>query len=51
MEIEIGGTVTHVKMKGVACVRLSDGSTAIAEVHWYEADGIGRVKVEIKEWL
>ncbi len=39
------------KMKGVAHVQLPDGSTALAEVHWYEAHGIGKVKLKIKEWL
>ena len=39
------------KMKGAAQVRLPDGSTALAEVHWYEAHGIGKVKLKIKEWL
>jgi len=39
------------KKKGVAQIRLPDGSTAMAEVHWYEAHGIGKVKFKIKEWL
>ena len=39
------------KMKGSAQVKLPDGSTAMAEVHWYEAHGIGKVKFKIKEWL
>ncbi len=39
------------KKKGVATVRLADGTTARAEVHWYEAHGIGKVKLKIKEWL
>lgn len=39
------------KKKGVAQVRLPDGSTAMAEVHWYEAHGIGKVKFKVKEWL
>jgi len=39
------------KMKGIAHVKLSDGSTLTAEVHWYEAHGIGKVKLKIKEWL
>lgn len=30
------------KRKGVARVRLSDGSIHEAELHWYEAAGIGR---------
>ena len=39
------------KKKGVARLRLPDGSSAMAEVHWYEAHGIGKVKFKIKEWL
>ena len=32
------------KKKGVAMVCLNDGTHALAEVHWYEAHGIGMVK-------
>lgn len=39
------------KLKGVAIVRLSDGSTASAELHWYEAHGMGRRKLKIKRLL
>ncbi len=39
------------KKKGRANVRLADGTMAFAEVHWYEAHGIGKVKMKIKEWL
>lgn len=39
------------KKKGIASVRLPDGTTAMAEIHWYEAHGIGKVKLKIKEWL
>jgi hypothetical protein len=39
------------KKKGMAQVRLPDGSMAMAEVHWYEAHGIGKVKIKVKEWL
>lgn len=39
------------KKKGIATVGLPDGSTARAEVHWYEAHGIGKVKFKIKAWL
>jgi hypothetical protein len=35
----------------MAQVRLPDGSMAMAEVHWYEAHGIGKVKIKVKEWL
>ena len=30
------------KRKGIARVRLEDGTLCRAEVHWYEATGIGR---------
>ena len=39
------------KKKGIATVRIADGTMARAEVHWYEAHGIGKVKLKIKEWL
>ena len=39
------------KRKGIARVRLSDGSTHLAEVHWYEAAGIGRKEFKIKHLL
>jgi hypothetical protein len=36
------------KLKGLATVRLRDGSIHTAEVHWYEAHGIGRKEFKIK---
>ena len=36
------------KRKGIATVRLSDGTIRDAEVHWYEAHGIGRRRIKIK---
>ncbi len=39
------------KRKGVARVRLSDGSVHVAEIHWYEAAGIGRKEFKIKHLL
>jgi hypothetical protein len=36
------------KMKGIASVRLPDGTTSAAEVHWYESHGIGRKEFKIK---
>lgn len=39
------------KKKGVATLRRDDGVTRQAEVHWYEAHGIGKVNIKIKEWL
>jgi hypothetical protein len=38
-------------MKGLAIVRLPDGEVMCAEVHWYEADGIGRREMKIKNLL
>jgi len=39
------------KMKGVANVRLQSGNIRNAELHWYEAHGIGRKKMKIKRLL
>jgi hypothetical protein len=36
------------KRKGVATVRLIDGTVRKAEVHWYEAHGVGRREMKIK---
>ena len=36
------------KRKGVASVRLPDGEVCEAEVHWYEATGIGRREIKVK---
>ena len=36
------------KLKGIAMVELPDGSVAGAELHWYEAHGIGRKDMKIK---
>jgi len=39
------------KLKGVATVRLPDGVKRRAEIHWYEAHGIGKRKLKIKRYL
>ena len=39
------------KREGIAMVRLSDGSVHRAEIHWYEATGIGRKEYKIKRLL
>ncbi len=36
------------KLKGVANVRLINGRIRLAEIHWYEAHGIGRKEFKIK---
>jgi hypothetical protein len=39
------------KRKGIARLRLSDGTIRTAEIHWYEAHGIARKEVKIKRFL
>jgi hypothetical protein len=39
------------KRKGFAQVRLIDGTIRRAEVHWYEAAGIGRRELKIKQFI
>jgi hypothetical protein len=39
------------KRKGVATVRLTDGTIRLAELHWYEATGIGRKELKLKRYL
>jgi hypothetical protein len=38
-------------MKGVARIRLANGSERLAELHWYEAHGIGRKEFKRKRYL
>jgi hypothetical protein len=39
------------KVKGVATVRLRSGRIRLAELHWYEAHGIGRKEIKRKGYL
>ena len=39
------------KMKGEATIKEADGTIREAEVHWYEAHGIGRRGWKIKRYL
>ena len=39
------------KLKGKATVRLMDNTIRTAEIHWYEANGIGRKDIKIKRLL
>ena len=39
------------KLKGRATIRLEDGNIHYAEIHWYEAHGIGRKRFKIKRTL
>lgn len=39
------------KMKGAARVSLENGNIRKAEIHWYEAHGIGKKKFKIKNFV
>jgi hypothetical protein len=39
------------KRKGIALVRLANGRIRRAEVHWYEAHGIGRKELKRKRYV
>ena len=39
------------KRKGNAKVRLNNGEIRLAELHWYEATGIGKKEFKIKRYL
>ena len=45
------GTGRWRKRKGTSRVRLEDGAIRLAEVHWYEAHGIGSYEHKIKRYL
>ena len=47
----IYGKTTWRRRKGVAKIRLSDGSAKIAELHWYEGHGKGKKEFKIKNYL
>jgi hypothetical protein len=39
------------KLKGVAQVQMGDGRIRQAELHWYEAHGIGKREIKRKRYL
>ncbi|MGA7876552.1 MAG: hypothetical protein WCA08_12895 [Desulfoferrobacter sp.] len=39
------------KLKGIAMIRLRNGRVRKAELHWYEAHGIGRKEIKRKRYL
>lgn len=39
------------KMKGIATIRLASGRIRLAELHWYEAHGIGKQELKRKRNL
>jgi len=39
------------KLKGVAQIRLANGRVRLAELHWYEAHGVGKREIKRKRYL
>lgn len=39
------------KLKGIATITLDDGTVCQAELHWYEAHGLGKKEIKIKTFL
>ena len=49
--IEQYGDGRWTKMKGTATVRFPDATIRRAEIHWYEAHGVGKRRLKIKRFL
>jgi hypothetical protein len=45
------GTGRWRKLKGIARIRLSNDRLRLAELHWYEAHGIGRKEIKRKRYV
>ena len=45
------GSARWRKLKGVALIRLRNGRLRKAELHWYEAHGIGKKEIKRKRYL
>jgi hypothetical protein len=39
------------KMKGLAYIRIANGRVRFAELHWYEAHGIGKKEMKRKRYV
>ena len=39
------------KLKGIASIRIEDGTVIDAELHWYEGHGLGKKEFKIKRYL
>jgi hypothetical protein len=49
--IELFGKGRWRKMKGRAFIRVASGLVRYAEIHWYEAQGIGRRNLKFKRYI
>ncbi len=52
MDFEIIGEINNIEIiatgKGIAQVQLPNGTIRLAEIHWYEAHGIGKKEFKLK---
>jgi hypothetical protein len=39
------------KLKGIATIRLANGRIRVAELHWYEAHGLGKKEIKRKRYM
>jgi hypothetical protein len=39
------------KLKGAATIQMMDGTICLAELHWYQAHGVGSREIKIKRIL
>lgn len=39
------------KLKGIAKIRLNDGTICDGELHWYEAHAVGKKEIKLKRLL
>lgn len=39
------------KLKGIALIRLANGRIRRAELHWYEAHGVGKREIKRKRYM
>jgi hypothetical protein len=39
------------KRKGFATIKLQNGTLLYAELHWYEASGLGKLEFKIKRFM
>lgn len=49
--VKIYGKGNWLKMKGFANIQLQNGKVYYAEIHWYEANGIGKFEYKIKRFI
>lgn len=48
---KIYGGLRWRKKKGIALVQLPNENVVLAEIHWYEANGVGRKEIKIKRFI